>query len=312
MKRWLSFLFFTLFSFAHAKAIPSYDMATYRDEIKTLYQTLDAQQITALNQRIAFISQYFLNRPYRLGPLGEGPQGHFDQNPLYRTDQFDCVTYVSTVIALAKAQTFPEFETWIKRIRYEQGVVRFLKRNHFISVDWNRYNTFTQDATHNIRDQQGKPIATTAIAIIDKPQWFMHLTPDALKFTMRVTPQQQKEKLEQLQQLGKQAQKERSRLLYLPLEKLYDKDGKPRSALFKQIPTPSIIEIVRPNWALRKRIGTNMQISHLGFAIRTPTGLMFREASMRQKKVVDIPLDRYLQNYLKSKTVKGIHIRVIR
>ena len=43
---------------------------------------------------------YFKGKPYVLGSLGEGKAAIFDKNPIYRTDTFDCETYVSTVLAL--------------------------------------------------------------------------------------------------------------------------------------------------------------------------------------------------------------------
>jgi hypothetical protein len=55
-------------------------------------------------------------------------------------------------------------------------------------------------------------------------------------------------------------------------------------------------------------IGTNLNASHVGFAIKKQNKLYFREASMIKKKVSDTPLDEYLSNYLNSPSVKGINI----
>ncbi len=72
-----------------------------------------------------------------------------------------------------------------------------------------------------------------------------------------------------------------------------------------------MVEIVRPNWNLHDKIGTNLDISHMGFSVRKNGVLYFREASLIDKKVIDIPLADYLKNYLHSPTVKGIHLEQI-
>ncbi len=103
-------------------------------------------------------------------------------------------------------------------------------------------------------------------------------------------------------------------MLYLPLRRLFKADGQPNIYLFKQIPSGSVIEIIRPDWDLHSQIGTRMNVSHLGLAVRTSKGLMFREASSLDtigKTVIDVPLTNYLKGYLHSPTVKGINVQKI-
>src|SRR5262249_52385928 len=102
-----------------------------------------------------------------------------------------------------------------------------------------------------------------------------------------------------------------SHLSYIPLAVFFDQAGKPKQALFDRIENGTLIEIVRPNWDLHSLIGTNLDVSHLGFLLRVKGILMFRQASSVKKKVVDIPLDVYLAHYLRSDTVKGIHLEKI-
>src|SRR5688572_7398635 len=76
-------------------AVVPYDMAVYDHKITDFFNNQPISS-DALLKTAAF----FLDAPYLLEPLGEGPDGVYSQEPLYRTDRFDCVTYVDTVLAL--------------------------------------------------------------------------------------------------------------------------------------------------------------------------------------------------------------------
>lgn len=290
--------------------ILKYKVSDYDKAIAKIYDA-PASHNKDLNTRVIAVSKSFMGMPYKLGSLGEGVKGKFDQEPLYRTDSFDCQTFVSTVLALVQSNTLSQFKHNINRVRYQDGKVSFVTRNHFASVDWNKNsgaNGYIKDITYQIVNKQGTPVAKIASTIINKPMWYKKLTVNNIKLLKSTTIDQQQQLLSQLHDLGPKTQQEKSVVLYIPLTKLFS-NGKPSMYLFKQIPSGSIIEIVRPNWNLKQKIGTNLNVSHLGFAIRTKQGLMFREASLLKHKVVDVPLISYLKGYLNSKTIKGINIQ---
>lgn len=265
------------------------DMAAVFKQIET---------VTAIDQRVEIISRQFIDKPYHLGALGEGVNGKYDKNPLYRSDGFDCQTYVSTVVALSHSQTLTEFKQNIIQVRYANNTPRYLERNHFVSSDWNINNQkkgFIEDITTSIYDEQGKHVHKTAITIINKASWFAHNA--------------QNKRQKQLINDSKHIASKRATIAYIPLSVLFHKTGKSNAYLFAQIPSGSIIEIVRPNWNLKASIGTNLNVSHLGIAIRRGNQLYFREASSVHKKVVEIPLTHYLKQYRNSKTIKGINIQ---
>lgn len=87
-------------------------------------------------ERIRLLSSMFLGTPYRLGPLGEGPKGQWDKDPIFRTDRVDCVTYVETVLALARSDHWKEARLRLQHIRYKAGRIRFFARNHFTAAQW--------------------------------------------------------------------------------------------------------------------------------------------------------------------------------
>lgn len=276
------------------------------DDINVLYQHLPAN--LSLKQKLDYFSQAFLGKSYVLGALGEGKTGYYDQSPLYRTDGFDCTTYVATVLALTNAKNIEQFKKNIRKINYKDSKVSYLTRNHFMSVDWlptNIKNGYVKDINDKIADSQRQPIYTIAVATIDKAGWLKKRTAKDIKIKeTSAVP----ERLQTLKQNADQYPKRISKLKYLHFSKLFSKNGQPNMAYFDQIPNGSIIQIVRPNWQLKELIGSNLNISHLGFAIRKDNQLLFREASSIENKVIDIPLIEYLHGYLDSPTIRGISI----
>ena len=91
----------------------------------------------SVGNRIEVLSRHFLGRPYKTNPL-IGAAG----TPEVLTasvEEFDCVTYVETVIALARSSGVDEFLEWLRKIRYEGGRVEWKRRNHYMT-GWIRSN----------------------------------------------------------------------------------------------------------------------------------------------------------------------------
>jgi hypothetical protein len=291
-----------------------YDVTVFDQQIANIYRTV-LNNDADLTARIAKVSHYFLDKPYLSYPLGEGPSSQFDQAPRYRTDGFDCQTYVETVLALAKANNAREFKKLINQIRYQDpGTISFVTRNHFTDLDWN---------TVNQRNGVLKDVTTTlglatiqASTQIDKPAWFHQLAAERIQLLRKPGPQQQQQLLTQLHAQAQQTKPTQASIHYIPLSELYNhKDNKiiANSQAFAKIPNGAVVEIVRPNWDLVAKIGTHLNVSHLGFAIRTTQGLMFRQASSERQGVVEIPLEQYLLPYYidaANSSVKGINIQV--
>jgi hypothetical protein len=87
--------------------------------------------------RIDVFSRRFLGRPYKSNPLiGSVGTGEVFTASL---DGFDCVTYIETVVALARAANVDDFIEWLRKIRYQRGRVQWQRRNHYMT-DWIRNN----------------------------------------------------------------------------------------------------------------------------------------------------------------------------
>jgi cell wall-associated NlpC family hydrolase len=87
--------------------------------------------------RIDVLSSHFLGHRYKPNPL----IGSADTAEVFTAslDGFDCVTYIETIVALARASNVDDFADWLRKIRYEQGRIQWERRNHYITL-WIRNN----------------------------------------------------------------------------------------------------------------------------------------------------------------------------
>lgn len=300
--------------------IPASHANTHQQEqnakamIIQLYSELAKTPTENMANRLEIISHYFLGKPYLLGALGEGENARYDQSPRYRKDGFDCETIVDTVLAIALASNVEGFEQCIDRIRYKNGQVDFITRNHFTDLDWNKNNQnqgYLVDITQQITDKTKQPIAQIATAIINKPAWYQHLKSAVIKLE-RADKNEREMRLVELQERGKQLAITPISIPYIPLSILFDKQGNANLTLFSQIPHGAIIEIIRPNWDLREQIGTCLNISHLGFVFWKKNQLLFRQASSNLRQIRDVSLINYLKEARASPTIKGINIQIVK
>jgi hypothetical protein len=281
--------------------------------ISELYHTLKSKPNLSMTERINWISNQFKGKVYILSSLGEGPNAHFDQFPKYRVDGFDCDTYVTTVVSLALANSLKSFQQCLKFTRYENGIIEYIHRNHFTSLDWNINNQrrgILKDITLNITNPQKSKVALYAEALIDKPSWYAHKTRDTIRLQNN-DPALQESRLAELKAQGSRLKITPSKLAYIPLTALFSEKNEPNLHLFSQIPEGAIVEIVRPNWDLQKQIGTALNVSHLGFVFWINKQPYFRQASSQEGKVFDVPLIKYLREAKTSPTIKGINVQII-
>jgi D-alanyl-D-alanine carboxypeptidase/D-alanyl-D-alanine-endopeptidase (penicillin-binding protein 4) len=87
--------------------------------------------------RVDEISGYFMGVPYdSTGPTGEGSFDTVDTKPIYNIRHFDCLTYVEHVLALSHSSNAEEFISQLQQLRYKDGKINYLHRNHFFVIDW--------------------------------------------------------------------------------------------------------------------------------------------------------------------------------
>ena len=97
----------------------------------------EARALPRVSERIDFISGKLLGIRYQANTLVGGPA--YPEKFVVRDDAFDCVTYCEVVLAAAIARDMGEFETVLRRIRYDHGTVQYDSRNHYFA-DWCKRN----------------------------------------------------------------------------------------------------------------------------------------------------------------------------
>ncbi|MFT2099413.1 N-acetylmuramoyl-L-alanine amidase-like domain-containing protein [Marinomonas sp. 2405UD66-6] len=286
------------------------------------YQSLFYQELentphaVSSEERINSFSQIFLGVPYVGGGLGEGEQGKYDKDPLVRFNEFDCTTYVETILAGVMSSSENDFMPSLLSFRYKDSNVTFTSRNHFPSLDWIPNN---QDKLKDITQLVAQESLMTAEAIIDKTSWYRKMEKKKLYCDKDLSAQCDG-LLDQLHDEGDAFLPEVASLDYVPLTALYlpssDKSDDASfivdQSILDRIPSGSVISMVRPNWELKQWIGTNMNVSHQGFAIRKEGQLLLRHASVLHKKVIDEDFVDYFSRYTSTSSLKGFNVQVLR
>lgn len=265
-------------------------------------------------QRVTQLSSELLNKPYQIEPLGEGPKGQFNQEVLYRFDCFDCETYVNTVLALTLARNLADFQTKIQQIVYHSGQVSFFNRSHFPDQDWipnNTKNGFIKEITQEVAGNSNTALAS---AFINRKSWYQQLTPDRIKIA-NLSPADEMLRLQQLHNYSKQAVNSESSIKYIPINTLLSTsptDNEVNWPLLKRIPNGSIVFFIHHDPTTTRKIGTELNVTHMGFIIWQNNIPYLRAASSLKGTTVDLPLVNYLQGYRNDKKVLGIALFEIR
>lgn len=275
------------------------EVATSDQILQNIYSSTQRQGLGSRSkpERLAFFAHVFFNKksPYLADPLGEGERGEISKAPLYRFDAFDCTTFVETVLALTLASSPEDFRIRINQIRYKDGVISYQTRNHFSSLDWipnNIKNGFVKDVTGAIAGKHTKWSQTW----IDKGEWLKRKGPQYEGMSLEFKPA-----LAQLPYISKE-------------------DILASSELVERIPSGSIFHVIRPNWDLKKAIGTQLDVSHMGFLVREQGVLYMIHASNGASRdgsdgALRVKKERFLEYVqrvmMSSSTTAGINVLAI-
>ncbi|MGI9458135.1 MAG: N-acetylmuramoyl-L-alanine amidase-like domain-containing protein, partial [Aeoliella sp.] len=93
-----------------------------------------------LRKRIIHLARKNLGQPYELYLLGEMPFEPYDPQPIYCLSKSDCLVYSEHTYAMALSRDWPGFMALLQRIRYRDGRLGVVTRNHFTEADWNVSN----------------------------------------------------------------------------------------------------------------------------------------------------------------------------
>ncbi|HVA67283.1 MAG TPA: N-acetylmuramoyl-L-alanine amidase-like domain-containing protein [Elusimicrobiota bacterium] len=239
-----------------------------------------------LQDRISVVSSYFLGTPYVLGPLGEGPRGEFDRNPIVSFSALDCTTFVEETIAFSLEPNLARGTALLQKIRYKDGVISYQTRNHFASVDWIPNNIkagFIKDITREIAGNQTR-VATKTIS---KSAWYATKSAANLEDISGLDPAQQDALVARWRSLGANMPDQKASLPYVPMDILPEVLG--------DIPSGTIANLVRADVS-----SMPVLVSHQLLIIDKGGQAYVREAAYKDK-VKDIPAMEYFAIYQNSK-----------
>lgn len=117
----------SLFAFAQTNPIQSNDAQLIRQLIA------ETRSMKTVAERMKHISAKLLGAAYLRRPLIGSPT----EAEVFtaRMDGFDCITFLETVLAAARAKSHDDFLALLKKIRYRNGEVAYQQRLHY-ATDW--------------------------------------------------------------------------------------------------------------------------------------------------------------------------------
>jgi len=137
-------------SMEELKASPLYTFT--EEEVDRYLQALPAAE-PVRTDRILHLGRKNIGQPYDIYLLGEFPFELIDPEPIYCLDRSDCVVFSEHMFAMGLSRNWWEFLAALQRIRYRDGKVGMLTRNHYTIADWDRNNAFLfEDMTPRLGD----------------------------------------------------------------------------------------------------------------------------------------------------------------
>jgi hypothetical protein len=124
-----------------------------------------------LRERIVHLGRKNIGQKYDIYLLGEYPYEVYDDQPLYCLDRSDCVVFSEHTYAMALGHDWKSFFDTLQDIRYKDGEVGIVTRNHWTLAVWNDSN---QWMVEDLTEQQGGGGQWSTIhQNLKRNEWFM-------------------------------------------------------------------------------------------------------------------------------------------
>lgn len=135
------------------------------DEYLKLLQTIEPD----IRKRIDHLAKKMIGQKYEIYLLGEYPFEIYDPQPLYCIDRSDCVVFSEHIYAMALSDSWKKFFSMLQRIRYKDGVIGLLTRNHYTEADWTVNNPWLiKNITDSLQDVKSIQVTSK----IDRAKFF--------------------------------------------------------------------------------------------------------------------------------------------
>jgi hypothetical protein len=240
----------------------------------------------------------FLDTPYGNGE-GEGRWCNLDRRgcahvkelPLFRIDKMNCQTFVQSGLALVQSHSLEDFRRKFIAVKYgaanQSNQISYFNRNNFVSASLNsklRRIRFTTEPTYSSGLVDLQEITS---ALITRNKWFAKQFETAEKLRNHVLVQIRADGEVMADRFANAYPRNLARyspltqsISYLPKSHFFTKDDDSdaytvKMGLFEELPTPSIVEIIRnpKKWTINglpiaQVIGSELNVSHMGFLHR--------------------------------------------
>ena len=90
----------------------------------------------SLRERVVHIARKNVGQPYDMYLLGEFPYEISDGQPLFDYKHGDCVVFSEHTYAMALSCDWKTFFANLQKLRYKNGEIGLVTRNHFTEADW--------------------------------------------------------------------------------------------------------------------------------------------------------------------------------
>ncbi len=112
--------------------------------------------------RVVHYARKAIGQPYKIYLLGEFPFEIYDSDPLFCLEKSDCMVFTEHIYAMALAKDWPQFFSLLQRIRYEDGEISTVMRNHTSVPQWVDNNKWlVKDINEEIAPDLTKPFNFT-------------------------------------------------------------------------------------------------------------------------------------------------------
>ena len=135
------------------------------DKYLKFLHTLEPDQ----RKRIGHLARKCLGQRYNIYLLGEFPFELYDPDPLYSLRQSDCLVFSEHMYAMSLAWDWRSFFALLQRIRYKDGEISMVTRNHYTIPDWDRNNSWL---VKDITDEIGGDMVTSMTVRTNRKKFF--------------------------------------------------------------------------------------------------------------------------------------------
>jgi len=197
-----------------------------------------------LRRRVLHLARKNIGQPYDLYLLGEMPFETHDPQPLYCLTKSDCLVFSEHVYAMALSSDWTGFMRLLQRIRYKDGRIGVVTRNHYTESDWNPSNRWL------VRDVTAELAGDKAVRFeekIDRARFLLNRY--KLKVEHPVVHHQD---------------------LYLPYAEVARVLGRLKDGDFINV----VRGVVRPGAPVNDTFGGNAWIGHVGIVAHGPNGTL--------------------------------------